>query len=53
MVVDKHILDELSERAKENSKLRQAMDLQNSPEYLILNMWLWKSKNLSFSIRLL
>lgn len=32
MVIDKSILDSLTEQAKENSRLRQAMDLRNSPE---------------------
>ena len=32
MVIDKNILDELSTQAKVNSRLRQAMDLRNSPE---------------------
>ena len=32
MVVDKNILDNLSEQAKTNPRLRQAMDLRNSPE---------------------
>ena len=30
MVIDKNILDELTEKAKENPRLRQAMDLRNS-----------------------
>ena len=34
MVIDKKILDELSEQAKNNPRLRQAMDLRNSPEDL-------------------
>ena len=32
MVVDKSLLDYLSEQAKANPRLRQAMDLRNSPE---------------------
>lgn len=32
MVVTKEILDELTEKAKVNPRLRQAMDLRNSPE---------------------
>lgn len=32
MVVDKKILDELSKQAIANPRLRQAMDLRNSPE---------------------
>ena len=32
MVVYKSLLDNLSEQAKENPRLRQAMDLRNSPE---------------------
>lgn len=32
MVIDKKILDELTRQAKENPRLRQAMDLRNSPE---------------------
>ena len=32
MVIDNKILDELSVKAKENPRLRQAMDLRNSPE---------------------
>ena len=32
MVIDKNILDELSAQAKANPRLRQAMDLRNSPE---------------------
>ena len=34
MVVDKKILDNLSEQAKANPRLRQAMDLRNSPDDL-------------------
>ena len=32
MVIDNKILDELTVQAKENPRLRQAMDLRNSPE---------------------
>ena len=32
MIISQQILDELSEKAKENPRLRQAMDLRNSPE---------------------
>ena len=32
MVITKEILDELSAKAKENPRLRQSMDLRNSPE---------------------
>ena len=32
MIIDKNILDELTELAKNNPRLRQAMDLRNSPE---------------------
>lgn len=32
MVIDKTILDWLTEQAKNNPRLRQAMDLRNSPE---------------------
>lgn len=32
MIIDKIILDELSAQAKTNPRLRQAMDLRNSPE---------------------
>lgn len=38
MVVDKKILDELSAQAKVNPRLRQAMDLRNSPEDLSQRM---------------
>ena len=31
MIIDRKILDELSEQAKANPRLRQAMDLRNSP----------------------
>lgn len=32
MVIDKKLLDSLTEQAKANPRLRQAMDLRNSPE---------------------
>lgn len=32
MIVTKEILDELTAKAKENPRLRMAMDLRNSPE---------------------
>lgn len=32
MIVDKNILDELTEQAKANPRLRQSLDLRNSPE---------------------
>ena len=32
MIIDKQILDNLTEQAKNNPRLRQAMDLRNSPE---------------------
>ena len=32
MVIDMTVLDELSAKAKENPRLRQSMDLRNSPE---------------------
>ena len=32
MVIDNKILDDLTAKAKENPRLRQAMDLRNSPE---------------------
>ena len=38
MVVDKKTLDNLSEQAKANPRLRQAMDLRNSPEDLSQRM---------------
>ena len=38
MVVDKKVLDNLSEQAKANPRLRQAMDLRNSPEDLSQRM---------------
>ena len=38
MVVDKKILDELSAQAKSSPRLRQAMDLRNSPKDLSQRM---------------
>lgn len=38
MIIDKAILDSLSEQAKTNPRLRQAMDLRNSPEDLSQRM---------------
>lgn len=38
MVIDKKILDELSAQAKSNPRLRQAMDLRNSPDDLSQRM---------------
>ena len=38
MIIDKNILDELSAKAKENPRLRQSMDLRNSPEDLSQRM---------------
>ena len=38
MIIDRKILDELSEQAKGNPRLRQAMDLRNSPEDLSQRM---------------
>lgn len=38
MVIDNRILDELSAQAKVNPRLRQAMDLRNSPEDLSQRM---------------
>lgn len=38
MVIDNRLLDELSAQAKENPRLRQAMDLRNSPEDLSQRM---------------
>ena len=38
MVITKEILDELSAKAKENPRLRQSMDLRNSPEDLSQRM---------------
>lgn len=32
MIIDNKILDELSAKAKENPRLRQSLDLRNSPE---------------------
>ena len=38
MIIDRKILDELSAQAKANPRLRQAMDLRNSPEDLSQRM---------------
>ena len=38
MIIDNTILDCLTEQAKENPRLRQAMDLRNSPEDLSQRM---------------
>lgn len=38
MVIDNKILDDLSAQAKANPRLRQAMDLRNSPEDLCQRM---------------
>ena len=38
MVIDNRILDDLSAQAKANPRLRQAMDLRNSPEDLSQRM---------------
>lgn len=38
MIIDKKILDELSAQAKENPRLRQSMDLRNSPDDLSQRM---------------
>lgn len=38
MVIDKTLLDDLSAQAKANPRLRQAMDLRNSPEDLSQRM---------------
>lgn len=38
MVIDKKIIDNLSKQAKVNPRLRQAMDLRNSPEELSQRM---------------
>lgn len=38
MIIDNKILDELSAQAKANPRLRQAMDLRNSPEDLSQRM---------------
>ena len=38
MVIDKALLDELSAQAKENPRLRQALDLRNSSEDLSQRM---------------
>lgn len=38
MVIDNKVLDDLTARAKENPRLRQSMDLRNSPEDLSQRM---------------
>ena len=38
MIIDNKILDELSAQAKANPRLRQAMDVRNSPEDLSQRM---------------
>ena len=38
MIIDKKVLDDLSAKAKANPRLRQAMDLRNSPEDLSQRM---------------
>lgn len=38
MVITKEILDDLSSKAKDNPRLRQSMDLRNSPEDLSQRM---------------
>ena len=38
MVIDNKILDELSAKAKENPRLRQSLDLRNSPDDLSQRM---------------
>lgn len=38
MIIDNKVLDELSAQAKESPRLRQAMDLRNSPEDLSQRM---------------
>lgn len=38
MIIDKQILDELSARAKANPRLRQSLDLRNSPDDLSQRM---------------
>lgn len=38
MVIDNNILDDLSAKAKANPRMRQAMDLRNSPEDLSQRM---------------
>ena len=47
MVVDKKVLDNLSEQAKANPRLRQAMDLRNSPDDLSQRMLMRWSQGLS------
>ena len=38
MIITKAILDELTEQAKNNPRLRQSMDLRNSPDDLSQRM---------------
>lgn len=38
MIIDKKLLDELSVKAKENPRLRQSLDLRNSPDDLSQRM---------------
>ena len=38
MIVDKKVLDKLTAKAKDNPRLRQSMDLRNSPEDLSQRM---------------
>ena len=38
MVINKQVLDELTEKAKANPRLRQSMDMRNSPEDLSQRM---------------
>ena len=38
MIIDKNIFDELTAKAKENPRLRMALDLRNSPEDLSQRM---------------
>ena len=38
MIIDNKILDELSAKAKENPRLRQSLDLRNSPDALSQRM---------------
>ena len=38
MIINKEILDELSAKARENPRMRQSMDLRNSPEDLSQRM---------------
>lgn len=38
MIIDRNVLDELTAKAKENPRLRMALDLRNSPEDLSQRM---------------